>query len=228
MRGLGDEQIQVNTEQYLGDRRDTARYASFDFCFNYFHSFYEEDRLEEIVDAKHLQTSCLHIGFYLASWGMFRGASHLLQGSMKHYVPLLEVIVGNKHLFELDVPNYDAGGIEDVRDGYKKVEGAFRHPTTETLVTKVMLGVFGCVPAYDRYFRVGFNVSTFGPKSLKAIKSFYDDHLSLIESYRIPTIDFETGRESGLKYTAAKVIDMIFFVEGQKRDDISQEAMGGI
>ena len=34
---------------------------------------HEEDRLEELRSPEHLQTSCLQVGFYLASWGMFRG-----------------------------------------------------------------------------------------------------------------------------------------------------------
>jgi hypothetical protein len=31
---------------------------------------------------------------------------------------------------------------------------------SDTLVTKTMQGVFGCVPAFDRYFRIGFGCQT--------------------------------------------------------------------
>lgn len=214
---LSEEQIEANLRQYVGDREDTARYASFDYCFNYFHSFYERNRLEAIVAPDHLQASCLHLGFYLASWGMFRGKSQLLQGSMKRYIPLLEEIVQRSDLFALDVADYNAESIEVLLRGFERVRAGFPHRATPTLVTKVMLGVFGCVPAFDRYFRLGFGASTFGRKSLKGIRDFYDQHSSLIDDYRIPTIDFGTGQEAGLRYTAAKVIDMIFFIEGQKR-----------
>lgn len=214
---LSAEKIEANIERYVGDRSDTARYASFDYCFNYFHSFYATRRLEQLVDREHLEMSCLHLGFYLASWGMFRGGSHLLKGSMKHYVPLLETTADNPHLFELDVPLYDADGITAVRDGYERVRRSFPHPATPTLVTKVMLGVFGCVPAFDTYFKAGFDASTFGPKSLRRLREFYDSTQEIIDRHRIRTLDFVSGDETDLRYTAAKVIDMVFFVEGLDR-----------
>jgi len=43
--------------------------------------------------------------------------------------------------------------------------------STDTLVTKTMLGVFGCVPALDRYFRIGFREGTRTKPTLKAIGS---------------------------------------------------------
>lgn len=217
MRNLTNEEIETNLSRYVEDRKDTARYASFDYCFNYFHSFYERRQLEDLVAPHNLQTSCLHLGFYLASWGMLRGKSHLLQGSMKLYVPLLEVIVDSPELFALDVPDYDSDRISTLRRGFDRVRLAFPHPATETLITKVMLGVFGCVPAFDTYFKSGFRASTFGPKSLRGIREFYDGTSSTIDRYRIPTIDFQSGEDTELRYTVAKVIDMVFFIEGLKK-----------
>lgn len=212
---LTTEDIEANLKQYLGDRSDTARYASFDYCYNYFRSFHERGRLEDLRSPEHLQTSCLQIGFYLASWGMFR-SEHLRQASMKHYIPLLHVIADNAMLFDLDVPDYDSDTIPKLRAGFDEVRGAFPHPATPTLVTKVMLGVFGCVPAFDTYFKAGFDASTFGPKSLRRIGEFYDAVSEVIERHRVPTLDFDTGQDTNIRYTAAKVIDMIFFIEGLK------------
>lgn len=36
----------------------------------------------------------------------------------------------------------------------------------------------------------------------------------VIERHRVPTIDFVTGEPTNRRYSRAKVIDMIFFVEG--------------
>ena len=36
----------------------------------------------------------------------------------------------------------------------------------------------------------------------------------LIEAHREPTLDFDTGTPTNRRYTRAKVIDMIFFIEG--------------
>ncbi|MCA1696696.1 MAG: hypothetical protein LC749_19345 [Actinobacteria bacterium] len=216
MSDLSPEVIEANLLRYVEDRKDTARYASFDYCFNYFRDFHDRGQLSELVTQEHLQVSCLQLGFYLASWGMFRGTSHLLQGSMKHYLPLLEVIADSQELFELDVPDYDGQTIGVIRKGFEAIRVAFPHPATPTLVTKVMLGVFGCVPAYDTYFMSGFKASTFGPKSLNRVREFYDSNQELVERFRIPTMDFGSGGDTDLRYTAAKVVDMVFFIEGLK------------
>ena len=80
-----------------------------------------------------------------------------------------------------------------------------------------MLGIFGCVPAFDTYFRAGFDAQTLGRKSLRRIAAFYRARQDVIDRYRVPTIDFLSGESTDLTYTAAKVIDMIFFVEGMKK-----------
>jgi len=73
--------IEQNLKQFaegLGKNRGrqaVERYASFDYCFNYFQTFREEDKIEELADLSHIQLSSLQLGFYLASWGMLRGSS---------------------------------------------------------------------------------------------------------------------------------------------------------
>ena len=64
-----------------------TRSTSFDYCYNYFYSFYKENRLMELANDKNIQMSCLQIGFYLASWGMFR--SFLLWKSALYYKNLI-------------------------------------------------------------------------------------------------------------------------------------------
>ena len=80
-----------------------------------------------------------------------------------------------------------------------------------------MLGTMGCVPAFDTNFRKGFNASTFGPKALRRLNRFYREHAEVIEAHRKPTISFDTGEPTDRCYTRAKVIDMIFFIEGERR-----------
>lgn len=77
-----------------------------------------------------------------------------------------------------------------------------------------MLGVFGCVPAFDTYFKKGFGVWRFDLKALRRVASFYEENADAIESHRVPTLDFSTGERTARLYTRAKMIDMIFFVEG--------------
>lgn len=74
----------------------------------------------------------------------------------------------------------------------------------------------GCVPAFDKYFKTGFQVSTFGPKALLKIGRFYRDNAEVIEAHREQALDFHTGTPTNRRYTKAKVIDMIFFIEGAR------------
>ena len=80
---LDEKQILKNLESFNNDREQIERYASFDYCFNYFQEKYKNGEKEKIADSKNVQLSCLQLGFYLASWGMYRGSTFLLQKSVK-------------------------------------------------------------------------------------------------------------------------------------------------
>lgn len=85
---------------------------------------------------------------------------------------------------------------------------------SDIFVSKIMLGVFGNVPAFDTNFKRGFRVSTFGPKALRKVGQFYTANSALVDSYMVPTLAFLTGEDTQRNYTRAKVIDMGFFVQG--------------
>jgi hypothetical protein len=96
-------ELEANLRQYLDGASATnghkpdARYTSFDYCFNYFQSFRESGTLASLATPENVQISCLHLGFYLASWGMLRGSAELLQKSARHYVPVIVCFVKGKH-----------------------------------------------------------------------------------------------------------------------------------
>ncbi|RKY36479.1 MAG: hypothetical protein DRP78_03505 [Candidatus Omnitrophota bacterium] len=85
-------------------RKPNEKYASFDFCYNYFYSFYKGNKFSELANKNNLQMSCLQISFYLSSWGMLRGSSFLLEKSLKNYTELIIAISKmNPTLWEIDV-----------------------------------------------------------------------------------------------------------------------------
>jgi hypothetical protein len=195
-------------------RTPDARYASFDYCFNYFQSFREAGKVRAIAEPDNIQLSCLHLGFYLASWGMLRGSAELLQKSARHLFPIIEVIAGAEGpLWEIDAHCYTEPNIRQLLDAGRTFRQA-QPGMSDILVTKIMLGVFGNVPAFDTNFKKGFQVSTFGPKALRKIGAFYEEHATVIDRYRVPTLEFVSGEPTSRKYTRAKVIDMAFFIEG--------------
>ena len=112
---------------------------------------------------------------------------------------------------------------------FKKIEEKLNvHETkkaTDTLVTKIMLGVFGNIPAFDSYFRNGSKLGAFNKYSLEEISRFYDKHSKTIsdKAIKIKTFEYHSGKASNRSYTKAKIIDMIFFIEGYKNDKNKQK-----
>lgn len=205
----------ANAGRYLGLRDGDARYASFDYCFNYFQDFYDDGRLEELTTPAHMQTACLQLGFYLASWGMFRGKAELLNHSAKRLVPVIGAIAAAPaEVWTIDADDYGTAAQHVLFQVARQLRAVLPGGQSTTLVTKTMLGVFGCVPAYDRFFRVGFGAATFGPKSLRNIEAYCRANADAIERHRVPTLDFATGATTHRRYTKAKVIDMVFFTAG--------------
>lgn len=206
--------IEQAARRYLIERAPTARYTSVDYCFNHF----QEHRAAVAAwgEPAGMEVSCLHLGFYLASWGMLRGSSDLLQRSVRHLVPLIETVADARpQLWDLDLDGYDDEGIDLVYRTALDVRRALR-PTqaSDILVTKVMLGVFGCVPAFDTYFKKGFGVSYLSKGTLRRVGDFYRLNAEVIDRLRQPTLDFTTGEPSTRLYTRAKVVDMAFFIQG--------------
>ena len=199
-------------------KKPDERYASFDFCYNYFYSFYKEKRLPELANNENLQTSCLQLGFYLASWGMMRGSSFLLEKSVRNFRELITCISKmDTRLWEIDVDDYNDENISILLDCKQQIINSLgeKNNPSDTLITKIMLGVFANVPAFDTYFRKSLKVHSFNKKSLLKIKNFYEDNKSVFDSYQIHTFDFLSSKESDIIYTKAKLIDMCGFMDGQ-------------
>jgi hypothetical protein len=194
----------------------TERYASFDYCFNYFQHFRENGLIDGLAKPETIQISCLQLCFYLASWGMLRGSSQLLQKSIKFFEPLIRYIASApRELWEIDADRYSQSNIRLLLNCKRNI-GLALAPcgASDTLASKIMLGIFGNVPAFDSAFKWGFGVSTFGWSALNKIQQFYFENQEAIDKYRLPTIDYGTGMPTNRLYTRAKVIDMIFFIEG--------------
>jgi len=214
--------ISGNIREYLTDRSPDKRYSSFDYCYNYFHEFYSQGNIEAIATPSNVQLSCLQLGFYLASWGMLRGSSFLLQKSVKHYEQLISVIAKMPKVYwEIDLDSYSNQNIAMLLDLHKYVFGFLGEKddyASTTLVTKIMLGVFGNAPALDDNFCKGFGFSKyFSGSLLRKISDFYKTNKDEFDKHRIKTIDFNTGRETDRYYTKAKLIDMVGFVEGLRK-----------
>lgn len=199
-------------------RNPNERYASFDYCYNYFQGFRETCNLSELGNTKNIQFSCLQLAFYLASWGMLRESSFLLEKSVKYFEPTIDLIANyDKKIWAIDLDNYNDENIDVLLDFKEKLRNSLdtlRIPS-DTLITKIMLGAYANTPAFDDFFGVGFGVKTFNRKSLEKISKYYKKHRKLIDGYKIYTYDYLTGEITSRLYSKAKIIDMVGFIEGQ-------------
>jgi len=211
--------IEANVEAYISDRRPTDRYTSFDSCFNYFQSHHESGNLTALTHSAAMQVSCMQLGFYLASWGMMRGSAVLHKRSAKYLAPVIEVIADTtSELWQTDVDGYTPAVCDALIRSSRRIRSAFPEGASDILVTKIMLGVFGSVPAFDTQFKKGSGLTTFSRGSLLRVGEFYREHADVIDNSRVRTLGFDSDEETGRLYTRAKVIDMIFFIEGMPRD----------
>ncbi len=93
------------------DRDLNSRDTSFDFCFNYFQSFRDSGEIAAIVAPERLEMSCLQLGFYLASWGMYRGSTQRIKHNSRHLAAVVQIFsVTESAIWNLDLnaANYTA------------------------------------------------------------------------------------------------------------------------
>ena len=197
------------------------RYASFDFCYSYFYRTHVLNKDENEDKEK----SCMVLWSYLASWGMLRGSSHLLQKSPAYLLDLIDYIgTIYEDAIKIDVDSYNDETIAKLIDIYKNIESRLEIPNkfkpSVTLVTKIMLGVFANVPAFDRYVKNAFGVNVFNGNSLKKIERVYNKEKVIVDKLANmqKVLVFPAAKGVEFTYTKAKIIDMYGFQQGISRE----------
>lgn len=283
---------------------DHHRYKSWEHCYKFFQENHENFRGND----KLIDPACLHLSFYLASWGMYRGSGFLLNKDYRCHKYALEVLIKEKYdelwdlkfktltenddkinlifdlkdkikrayisklkeaekvkyLFELDSKKYkkylekeeidnelvkafkeninektniSSYSIEKednkvwriyndkksrqyrIEENGKnlKVYQNQRINPTPTLISKILMGTMGCVPAYDRLFIEGlkkekhnnnFSSFSFNEKSFEELVKFYKKNKGEIENIQ----KYISNNE--ITYPIMKLIDMYFWYIG--------------
>ena len=221
-----DELISA-AQTFYDDARanENGRSRSWEHCYRVF----RDARTDPSSDYDHLS---LHLAFYLASWGMYRGSSFLLQKDYKVLTPIVEKILKHEYdcLFGVacaDVRNSDVQA--QLTNVYDYIENHF-HPIREkvagrevttpvspVLITKILMGTLGCVPAYDRFFEegakyLGLEKKSYNEDSLGELADFYEAHNDRLEEAR------RGMRTDDLIYPQMKLLDMGFWQVGFEKD----------
>ena len=191
-----------------------GRYLSWQHCYNAFTTN------RGVLDENTFDYLALHLAFYLASWGMYRGSSFLLQKDYKVHIPVVKILMEEKYnslvgiTAEELIKDENLTLLEDVSarirrayaDEKPSIEGITNN-ATDTLITKIILGTLGCVPAYDRYYvqavkQYGISVGGYNKESVRDVAKYYLSHKD----------DFETVRAElstrGVEYPVMKLMDM--------------------
>ena len=174
----------------------------------------------------------LHLAFYLASWGMYRGSCFILQKDYKVHTPIVEEILKPEYdcLFGLacaDVRNDDVqtqltNVYNDIANDFGPVRNQVAgrevpSPVSPVLITKILMGTLGCVPAYDRFFGIGakylgLEKDTYQEKSLRELVDFYEAHNDRLEEAR------RGMQTDDLTYPQMKLLDMGFWQIGFEKE----------
>jgi len=225
------EAVTVNISQTIQPFYETIaeehhRDRSWEHCYSYF----RRNAAGGMATDRH--QAALQMAFYLASWGMYRGSSFLLQYAYTVHLPVVDML-GESRFSALWETEFGAGKkdqeliskIEEVIDGIRAVYRPFApavnsHQPTDTLITKIILGTTGCLPACDRYFIDGFKSSGFSYSCLnrnfvERVLRFCQENLQELreEQERIMTV-------SKVHYPLMKLVDMYFWQIGSDKEKL--------
>jgi hypothetical protein len=182
------------------EKNDRSSDHQWGHCFKYFSGKPNDHDL-----------GCLHLGFYLASWGMYRGSARIRDFDHLIHEPIVKEVL---------LPKYDplrGASFEGISEHLpliwelrKKIEKSYPDSitVTETLLTKILMGTLGCVPAYDRYLKAGLAkegiVQTFSEKGFRA----------LLTRCKTQSEGFLEAHKQ-TKYPVMRLVDMYYFAVGE-------------
>ena len=202
------------------------RYCSWDHCFDYFHTLKHGHQPGVAIP----DVACVHLAFYLASWGMYRGNAFLLQKDYTVMRPVVKILLSQQYSVfwqndEMTLPRTQwlsraklamelaaeiAGELRLV--SYVNSRGVQRQANPSmTLVTKIMLGTMGCIPAYDRYVITGLKREKLIPASA-GVRSY----LKLLAALNAYSADLNlAAAHLGRFHPPMKLMDMWLWERGR-------------
>ena len=216
---------------------ENHRLKSWEHCYTQFTMMFKKDKLSD-TDIDYLS---LHLAFYLASWGMYRGSSFILQKDYKVFYPVIELLSINRNKFNdgkieylLNDENdntikkyvnsffeFDAELTKLLNEMRNTVKGKIVTSVSDTLRTKITLGTYGSIPAYDRYFREGLRATkghgfilAYSENSVVKLFEFAKENRQELKDIRQ-----ELTSKYGVEYPYMKLIDMYLWQRGYELEE---------
>lgn len=240
-----DDKIKEAVEKFIGKETGKGeycftRYRSWTRCHDYFLSI-KEKKYEDLNEDEKSRAQ-LELGYYLASWGMYRGSSFILQYDCSIFEKIIPIILNKKYsyLWDLSLKKINSKGKleiknllvkirEEINDELKAYRDYYNQNKNElpadekndeqdkhisqTLVTKILLGTLCCIPAYDTYF---CNAIRSKEITKGKFNDFYDDDkiMNLLNLISNPKNQIFEDLSKKHKYPLMKIVDMAYFTIG--------------
>lgn len=225
------------------EKHTNDRYRSFEHCYQYFQN------LRNPISEEQLDLAMLHIGFYLASWGMYRGSSFLLQKDYKIFRPIVLKLLETEyeHLRMLD-KSIRKDNIKELSKCvftlHEELQNLFsndrclyysyknepvpKESISSVLTTKVIMGSLGCIPAYDRYFKDGIAIYKKHNPEICLIQTFSENSIYRLFEFvlnskkKLLELQKKVERLTKIEYPLLKLIDSYFWTIGYN-DEIAKK-----
>lgn len=186
-----------------------SRYLSWEYCYK----FFVERKTQILNDEKTLDLASLNLAFYLASWGMYRGSSNLLRKNYKIHQELIKELLQNcSDLWDDDI------SWEQINTANKRIEKHYEKyevTPTKTLITKILMGIFACVPAYDRFFISGIN--EYKLKSENISTTYNKQGFYQLKEFAKKITITKNLKDTNIPYPVMKLVDYYFWNIGLKK-----------
>lgn len=173
---------------------------------------------------------------FLANWGMVARGAFLMQHSYRILVPVIKILLNEKYEIlqnpEIDVVEQNISKIIELKHEISvklsKFSGNKNKVVSDTLLSKIIMGVFGCTVTYDTYIkeellgekskksgRTGkIATASFSENSLKAICVYYKENIEKLEPLRN-----RFKMPDGELYPPLKFLDILmWFSQDKKRN----------
>lgn len=218
-----------NTQQ-----NPSHRFKSWELCHNEFLKYKDAEMNDDLIN--HLS---LNLTAYLASWGMYRASSFLLQDyAYTVHNNAVRILMQYPELFSIDpIKDKDKylnlilgenGVYNKLEEHYSALRDKVRNTDSslsKTLVTKILLGCYGCMPAYDRFFISGLSEhkipqSKQGRPNLEALVDYLYNNNEMTKNLQNIKQCLNSYNQN---YTFMKLVDMYFWQVGKDKDKTASE-----
>lgn len=223
--------------RYLTDSKGkNHRYRSWEHCYLAFAKARKDLDKKLTPDYDLL---ALHLSNYLGSWGMYRN-SFLFKRDYRTHLDNVQIILSQEYNMLWTFPAHqkekqDKSTLNEYWTEIDKIHKTFilsynygkarkdldkkdYASVTETLITKILLGTYGCIPATDRLYKDAMKAfggtQRLGKRSYAGVVKYYWSHWDEISNHLLEGISLATLDDPLTFYPPMKLMDMCFWQIG--------------